>query len=333
MGGCLEKICFESMGLQATTNVRHNSGVIMSGEILRKKFMRQFVGMTKYSRWTAWAVVGVYVAQVIAGIVVGDYLLSLPLSVVSVGLMVLTALFIGTRLRGLNNIVHECSHSTFAEQREDNVRLGRFCSSLLTGCFKTYKDDHLSHHAHLGDYAEDRELAVIEKFRLHEPLTLPTILRHFLTPLLGRHLPAYSGINLSGADGRFFLAMKVGLLLAIAAFTLVNPWTSVFFVLLPLYYVFPTLNFWTDCLDHAGIVGEADELAASRNVLAPLPVRLVFFPRNDCYHLIHHLFPQIPARHLDTAHYQLSRDPEYRNAPTAVRRPRQPQSGLQAEVS
>ena len=94
---------------------------------------------------------------------------------------------------------------------------------------------------------------------------------------------------------------------------------TLFFVVIPLFFIFPTLNFWTDCLDHAGLVGAKDELEASRNVLATAPVRLLFFPRNDCYHLVHHLFPHVPARHLHTAHDELCSDPEYLSQPLATR--------------
>jgi len=292
----------------------------MSGQLLRQKFMRRFVGFSRYSRWTAWLFFSLYVAQVVGGILVGHYLLSLSLSAGTALLMVVTAVFIGTRLRGLNNIVHECTHSSFSEHRQDNVLFGKLCASLLTGCFKQYKADHLSHHAHLGDYKLDREMSVIEKFGLHEPLTKTKILQHFVTPLLGRHLKMYSGVNLSGGDGAFFLGLKIVLLIAISVSAFFFPATVVLFVLLPLYYIFPTLNFWTDCLDHAGIVGVKDELEASRNVLAPWLVRLVFFPRNDSYHLIHHLFPNLPAQHFKTAHVELCQDHSYRNQPLAVGR-------------
>ncbi len=291
----------------------------MSGQFIRERFMRRFVGMSKYSRLTAWLLVLSYLAQVVAGIVAGHYMVSLPLSGVNVPLMVLISVFIATRLRGLNNIVHECTHSTFSEHRGDNLLLGRLCASILAKCFEDYKDDHLSHHAHLGDYEHDRELGIIEKFRLHDPLTVSTIFRHVATPLLGRHLMTYSGVNMSARDGAAFLWLKILLLFSIGIFTLFAPYTAIFFVLLPLFYTFPTLNFWTDCLDHAGLVGADDELNASRNVLAPLPLRLLFFPRNDCYHLVHHLFPQVPARHLDAAHEQLIQDPSYRNAPHGIR--------------
>lgn len=277
------------------------------------------MGLSRYPRAWAWLVVGGFVLQAVLGMVLGAYLLSLPTTWLTVVLMVVTSIFIGTRLRGLNNIVHECSHSSFSEHREDNVVLGRVCSALLTGCFKTYKEDHLSHHAHLGDYEHDHELAAIERFRLHEPLSVRTVLRHLVTPLTGRHLIMYSGVNMSGADGKVFLGLKIALLLAVTVFTVFNPLTSLFFVIVPMFYIFPTLNFWTDCLDHAGLVGAEDELEASRNVLAPAPVRFLLFPRYDCYHLVHHLFPQVPARHLREAHEQLCSDAEYRNQPLAAR--------------
>jgi len=305
----------------------------MSGQLIRQKFMRRFVGMTRYSRLTAWLIFSAYLAQIIGGILVGDYLLSLSLSASTVVLMVLTALFIGTRLRGLNNIVHECTHSSFSDHREDNVLFGRLCASILTGCFKQYKADHLSHHAHLGDYEHDREMGAIEKFGLHEPLTRTKILQLFVTPLLGRHLKMYSGVNLSGGDGAFFLGLKIVLLFAVSISALFFPATVALFVLLPWFYIFPTLNFWTDCLDHAGVVGVKDELEASRNVLAPWPMRLLFFPRNDCFHLIHHLFPQLPARHLKAAHAELSEDPSYRGQPLAVGRAPRAITGLFAENS
>jgi fatty acid desaturase len=293
-------------------------GGIMSGQMLRKAYMRRFAGMVRYSRATSWMIVAGYLAAILASIAFGSYLLSMPVTIWTVALMVLTALFIGTRLRGINNIVHECCHSTFSQHRDDNVLIGRVCASILMKTFRKYRDDHLSHHANNGDYENDAEFAAIEKFGLHDPLTTRTVLRHFFTPLLGRHLPYYTGINLSADDGRFFVGLKLALLAAMAVALVVAPFTALFFVILPLFYVYPTLNFWTDCLDHAGLVGAQDELKASRNVLAPSVVRWIFFPRNDSYHLVHHLFPQIPARHLHRAHAELCKDPGYRDVPSAV---------------
>ena len=291
----------------------------MTGQELRQKFMRQFVGMKKYSQKQAWLIVSFYLVQIGASVVAGGYLLSLTLSWLTISMMIILSIFIGTRLRGLNNIVHECSHSTFCEEREDNVTLGRLCASLLLGCFKEYKHDHLSHHAHLGDYGQDREMGPIELFGLHDEVSAKTIFRYISIPLTGRHLKVYSGINLSGSDGALYLGLKAAILIAMAGLTIAQPYAAILFVLVPMFYILPTINFWTDCLDHAGIVAEDDELKATRNVLAPTPVKLLFFPRNDCYHLVHHLFPQVPARHLETAHKELSKEVAYKERAEATK--------------
>lgn len=292
----------------------------MSGRVLRSAYIRPFLGLERYRRMDAWFIVSGYVALIIVSIFFGSYLLSLPLSAWTAAGAIATATFIGTRLRGINNIVHECSHATFAESRSDNVTIGRFSAALLLKSFRKYRDDHLSHHAHNGDYEHDAEFGLIEKFGLHDPITPRTVLRHVFVPLTGRHLPMYTSINLSGADGRLFQGLKLALLAAMAIFFLLEPVAALAFVILPLLYIYPTINFWTDCLDHAGLVGAKDEIEASRNVLAPTLVRLIFFPRNDTYHLVHHLFPQIPARHLHKAHQELSRDASYRRLPAAVGR-------------
>lgn len=295
--------------------------------------MRRFVGMTKYSRSYAWLMMSSYIAQILGGILAGHYLLSLPTTGLTVGLMVLTSVYIATRLRGLNNIVHECTHFTFSSHRQDNVVIGSLCASILTGCFRQYRDEHMSHHAHLGDYEHDLDLKGIEDLRLHEPLTTATIVRHITNPLLGRHLRQYSGVNLSAGDGVFYQWFKILMLVSIFAFAIYMPYTAVGFILIPLFYVLPTINYWTDCLDHGGIVGAEDEADASRNVLAPLPLRLFFFPRNDCFHLVHHLFPQVPARHLESAHAALSEEAAYQRLENAVRPTHRSHSQLVGDVS
>lgn len=290
----------------------------MAGKDLRQLYMRRFVGMTKYKKREGAGIVALYLAQITASVLAGHLLLAQPFTIGTGFLMALVIVFIGTRLRGLNNIVHECSHSTYCESRQDNVALGRLCVSLLLGCFEEYKRDHLSHHAHLGDYDHDREMAPIENFGLHDPITPRTILRHIMTPLLGRHLKTYSGINLSASDGIIYLGLKLVLLAGMGLLLATIPMTALLFVWFPLFYVLPTFNFWTDCLDHAGIVSHEDELDATRNVLAPAPIKWLFFPRNDCYHLVHHLFPQVPARHLEKAHEALSKHAAYRSKAAAM---------------
>ncbi|MEO0916806.1 MAG: fatty acid desaturase, partial [Pseudomonadota bacterium] len=274
----------------------------MSAKQLREKYTRKFVGLDKYARATAWFILTSYLFQIILAIGLGAFLLSYSIDGwIIAGLAALT-LFIGTRLRGLNNIIHECSHATFSTLRADNARIGKICAAILFNSFSAYRDEHLSHHAHLGDYDHDLDLQGIEDLKLHDPLTIRVVVRHALTPLIGRHLPYYLGLNMSAQDGAVFQSLKYAILLGVVLFTAVFPVTGLLLVVTPFVFVYSALNYWADCLDHAGIVATGDDLTASRNILAPGLLRWLFFPRNDCFHLVHHLFPHIPARHLGTSH-------------------------------
>ena len=291
----------------------------MSGHAVRKAFIRQFVGFQKYPSVVAYGIVASYGLQLAGAIGFGYWLLQHPFGL-SVGLMLAaTMLFIGTRLRGFNNIVHECSHATFADSLKDNVRCGSICASMVLGCFKDYRAEHMTHHAHLGDYDKDMDLQGIRDLHLEAPITFFTVLRHILTPLVGLHLPYYLGANLSRADGVWFLVFKLALIAATGVFTLLDPIAALVLIWVPFVWVYSSINYWTDCLDHGGLLDLPDELQASRNIAAPTPVKLILFPRNDCFHLVHHLFPQIPARHLAVCHERLLAHSDYRHRPVGKR--------------
>jgi len=283
----------------------------MSGHAVRQQFIRKFRGLRGNTRRISGLIVASYVLQVMASISLGYWLLQQPLTAPTGLGVAVVVFFIGTRLRGFNNIVHECSHFTFTQRREDNVLFGSICASLVLGSFRDYRDEHMTHHAHCGDYDKDLDLQGIRDFRLEDPLTPRTILRHALTPLLGLHLRYYVNVSLSARDGEAYRALKIGLIAAAIVFLVLDPLAALLLVWVPFVWVYSALNFWTDCVDHGGLVGSADDLESSRNLLMPKQLSVILFPRNDCYHLIHHLFPQVPSRHLGACHKQLLTHPDY----------------------
>lgn len=291
----------------------------MSASVLRNRYLREFAGLGKYRAWAAWMIVAGYVFQAGLAVILGCWIVAQPIGWPSAVAIVVLMLFIGTRLRGLNNIIHECSHATFARRREDNYLIGKICASFLFSSFLDYRDEHLSHHAHLGDYEKDLDLQGIEKLALHDPVTPRVFLRHLITPFLGRHLPYYLHLNFSVRDGAPFIILKAVILFCVAAYLLYYPVQTMLFVVLPYVLFYSALNYWADCMDHAGLIEEGDDLEASRNLLAPKVLRYVFFPRNDCFHLVHHLFPHVPARHLEATHEVLAQDAVYASRPNAVR--------------
>jgi fatty acid desaturase len=274
--------------------------------------------LDKLSNRRGWLLVGLFVGQIILAAVLGHFLIESPQSAWSAIAVLFLVVFVGTRLRALNNIVHEASHASFVEDRPHNVLIGKTCSALTLGCFLDYRDEHLSHHAHVGDYEKDLDFQGIEKLALHETLTFRALARHIVTPLIGRHLPYYLHLNRSKRDGRFFVLLKVSLLLAVLVVAILAPLTALLFFIVPFVLVYSALNYWADCMDHAGLVGGDDELDKSRNILAPRVVGWLFFPRHDCFHLVHHLFPQVPARHLANTHMLLAADEIYKSKQNAM---------------
>lgn len=284
----------------------------MSGKSVRRQFMKEFRDLSRNSEAVAGLAVASYTFQILVSIGVGYWLVQLPLSAATGGGLAFLMLLIGTRLRGINNIVHECSHFSFCKSRKGNVLFGKLCASMLLNCFRDYREEHLSHHAHLGDYENDLDFQRLRNLRIEDPLTPRTILRHVLTALSGMHVPYYVTVNLGPGDGKGFRLMKLGLVAAAAAFLLVDPVAAILLVGLPFLWVYPAINYLTDCVDHGGLVEAGDELHASRNLPVPTQLRVLLFPRNDCYHLVHHLFPQVPASHLGECHERLMSHPAYR---------------------
>lgn len=283
----------------------------MSAHTLRKKFVVEFSGLRAYSRLVATTIVGSYILQIVIAVALGFFILKSSVTLAKGLSLAFLIFFIGTRLRGINNIVHECCHFSFTDRRGDNIVFGRLCASLILGCFSAYRAQHMTHHAYLGDYEKDLDLQGIQGFRLEEPLTAKTIVRHALTPVFALHLPKYLTIDLSARDGRTYLLIKLGLL-AVAVFLLIlDPVAAILLVWIPYVWIFTAINYWTDCVDHGGLLGKKDELALSRSLALPTPLRLILFPRNDCYHLEHHLFPRVPARHLGKCNKILEQDPSY----------------------
>lgn len=284
----------------------------MSAGAVRRKFISSLRGFDAYSVPVAWAVFTGYILQIVLLIAAGAMIMKLSMHWFFVAVLVVAVqTLIATRLRGLNNIVHECSHASFCQNREQNDLIGKLSASLLLGSFSRYKAEHMTHHAHLGNYERDADLKRIEPLGLHDQLTARVIGRHILNPFLGRHLPYYLSVNVDKSDGIAFSAIKVGTLFISFVFAFANPVFGALFLVLPYLFFFTALNYWADCIDHAGLASENDDLDSSRNVLVPSPVRLLLFPRNDCYHLVHHLFPTVPAAHLAEAHQILMDDPEY----------------------
>ena len=299
----------------------------MSAKNVRRAFRHAFKDLPRNGIWNATAVFASYLLAIPASIALGAHLIGQPGVWSALGIAGL-AVLVATRLRGLNNIVHECSHYTFTQSIRANVIFGRIAAVVLLGGFRKYEREHATHHTFLGDHEQDKDFENLQVFGIDQPVTWTSLARHIATPILGLHLRRYFSVDLSFEDGRAVGLAKLGLLGAVALGVWLAPWTTVFMVLVPYLYVMTAINYWNDCVDHAGLIQESDDLYASRNLILPQPLRALLFPRNDCFHLVHHLFPSVPVQHLPACHRRLLNDPAYAALKHHPRLPKPQSTGM-----
>ncbi len=92
----------------------------MGSKEIRAKYGRLYNCLGKPRDLVAILVLASYVAQIQCSILVGCLLLETDSSYSNI-LIPLVVIFIGTRFRGLNNIVHECSHFSFAKKKQQLI--------------------------------------------------------------------------------------------------------------------------------------------------------------------------------------------------------------------
>ncbi len=290
----------------------------MKNGIIRTKFRERFRYFEKNSKLAAPLILGSYIVQILLCISIGYFVWDMPLYIKVPSLVLLTIL-IATRYRGINNIIHECCHLTFSQDKLQNFRLGSIAAAVLFASYKSYREEHLTHHTHLGDFEHDMDFMHRRVFRFDEKLSPAVIFRHICTPLLGLHLGHYYSMDFSARDGWPYQMIKIVMALAVAIALYLDPFATIFLFIIPFVWAFSAVNYWTDCADHGGLITQGNELEQSRNIILPRFIRYILFPRNDSFHLIHHLFPNVPSQHFDQCHQVLLEDASYRG--TEVKRP------------
>ena len=238
---------------------------------------------------------------------------------ISVAAYIAAAFFIGTRFRALSNLMHECSHYALTTDRGWNNTLGRLLSIPLLTSFDRFRSTHFSHHQHTGDRALDLDFLGYEHFRFDEPLTRSAIIRHLRVTLTLRHVPSFIGKTLFVPSEphvynvlRLAYAAGILTLLIFCGPLSIEGLIVIGYLIIPYTVTFQIINYWTDVVDHAGLFDNVDELHQTRNAVIRNPVlRAILFPRQDCFHLVHHLFPQVPVAQLPAVHEKLMGMPSY----------------------
>jgi fatty acid desaturase len=223
--------------------------------------------------------------------------------------------WIGTRMRALGNMMHECSHGIFVRSATANTALGHLLAAADLTSFAEYSEQHASHHAHLGDPQRDldyrarffllgkkKSLASIMHMVFSSILLIPLWVQILRPVFWDKRAPLWSN------------CVRLGYLCAVvlACAHPASGYFTMLYLIVPYLTSYQWMRIFSDGCDHLFLTEASDSNERSRNHLFHSSlVNMIIFPRNDGYHLLHHLFPTLPTRCYPETHHRLMQNPWY----------------------
>ncbi|MBU8894133.1 fatty acid desaturase [Corallococcus sp. M34] len=300
-------------GAGATPDVSPRAGSVSAR--LRAEYAREVAALPQPAQSVPGALVdlGGHVALGV-GAALACHALMAAAPVAGWALYPLVALFIATRFRAVGNMLHEASHGILVRGKRNNRRLGQLLAVLDFTSLETYAREHFTHHLHLGHPEKDLDFVPRQRFGFADA-TRPFVRDHLLRPLLLVQLPSFvRPLVFHRQDSGW---VRVGRLAYVAGLLALAHWgvgwrAFCLFFLLPWGVLYQVVRYWSDAMDHAGIIGAPDEFHRARNhIFAWGWLNRLLFPREDQYHLTHHLFPAVPTAHQGRVHQLLLLDADY----------------------
>lgn len=198
------------------------------------------------------------------------------------------ALLAASRLKVFAEFFHEAVHYNISRShRRLNDRVGFLLGIPLLFSFKTYRKEHLLHHRKTGQ-EEDPTQIWFSHHNLHSPGK--TVLKLIVYPLLGNQVPNYiRDICCDLKEDVTFRAAASAYALFIILLAMNGHSKDILLLwVLPLFWIYPVLNFWNELIDHY----KAPE--GTRNFLANPLITTLITPLASNYHALHHKRPDIP---------------------------------------
>lgn len=215
----------------------------------------------------------------------------------------LAVFVIANRQRALGNILHDAGHRNLWRDGLRNDLTARILvAPLLFASLTSYREGHFKHHLALGDDSADPDFLPIpdrepthwlSSFACHLcswPAWLGSVGGH----LIARQVRTVSKLYILG-----WWVCDLG-----ALHVLVGPNFTMAFVLLWLSAratVFHLITTFREMCDHFGL-RPGGVFTYTRDMACHGMWREVIHPRNNGYHLTHHLLPAVPYYHLPDAH-------------------------------
>jgi fatty acid desaturase len=224
----------------------------------------------------------------------------------------LALLLLGNRQRALGNILHDAAHRNLSRNRVLNDLVTRaLIAPLLFLSLSHYRDLHFRHHLSLGVQDTDPDLIPIPAVKARtwvtavavNVLSMRAILGSTFGHLLDRAVPL---------SARLYILAWWSLLVAALALA-AGVWPAAAMLALWLAAratAFHVITTFREMCDHHGL-SPGGVFSFTRDIKAVGPWSLLLHPRNNAYHLTHHLLPAIPYYRLPEAQRVFARLPEY----------------------
>ena len=220
----------------------------------------------------------------------------------------LASLLIASRMRALENLVHEASHNNLFPLTQLHHRLQLLYAFPVFRVVEDYRRSHLLHHKHLGDRHKDPDIVRLYGLGL-EKLSVQPVWYLIGMPMTGfltyEYLTTVFWEFWESSSSRtsktlFWITVASGVIYSKAYRSFV------YYYLIPFLVILPVTRYWAEISEHLGLDLRQD-LGSSRTNIGILH-RWYINPHNDGYHAVHHLCSQVPYYLLPQAHRILMRE-------------------------
>ena len=226
----------------------------------------------------------------------------------------LAACIIANRQRALGNILHDAGHRNLSRTALVNDTLARaFIAPLVFASLPRYRETHYRHHLMLGDAERDPDFLPMSHERTSHWL-VSFVRNAFSWKAWFGSLAGHLGDRDVPMLGRLYIvAWWLVLLTALTQFVGVA-FTTTFAMLwmVSRATVFHLITTFREMCDHVGLQ-PGGIFSYTRDMTTRSFWRRVIHPRNNGYHLTHHLCPAVPYYRLPAAHALFERMPAYQS--------------------
>ena len=249
--------------------------------------MRPKKERTFLPKWRVLTIVGLDWVQMAAAVYLAVWANSWPVSVLAIW-------FIGIKQYALSEVItHDASHYLLFAKKADHYRYEWLFSLPFFRTVREYRDEHIPHHAHLGDHDIDLLCFSYRAFNLQPIPTTWFAFQWFIKPILGyafwywlkNEFVAISWPRTKGTIAAYACVTIVSLKLGLLSH-------FVLFWIIPYLWCFTSFNYWQEIDDHYSATGIArNNRGWLRNLLS----------HNSGYHFSHHVDPTISCLQIKEA--------------------------------